>query len=874
MYSVIHISNRSPHRLPVSLRFLACSALFFLSVKIAFGQPPRVYRDRVEPHWFSDGQKFWYQVSTGPDQNAFILVDANTGMRLPAFDHQQVAERLSKLLTREIPASRLPVQELEFPDDNSVLLKGPDGTFRLNVVSGELKQEAGIAKESDARLFLPVRPSRSGGSDTEIVVTNATDAPIQLLWINTGGQRQSYGNIEPGQTRRQHTFSGHCWLLAFENNEPIGCLQATDTPAEIVINADTAGSVIRRGPRNGRGRRPQADVSRSLSPDESLKAFVRDNNLWIESVASNASERQEQGTPDQKALTTDATSEMTFRLDRSRERLVGMAYDREDGSEHEADVRWSPDSGYLIALQTQRVMERRVHYIESSPADGLQPQLRSYPYLKPGDAVPVSWPRLFRRNDDGQFVEIEIERDLIANPWQLQFLRFDESDHCYWLYNERGHQTLRVLELTLSTGRIRTVVDEHSDTFIHYSSSGKFELHWLSDGRLIWASERTGWNHLYLYDVASGTVRNAITTGDWNVRRIEKIDEQNGVIWFYAVGTHPGQDPYHEHFCCVNLDGSGFAVLTDGDGTHQIDWSPDRTFFLDRYSRVDLPPVTELRSADGALVCRLEEADASETIAFRGGLPERFVAKGRDGKTDIWGIIHRPRNFDANKQYPVIENIYAGPHDHHVPKAFRSSWGHQHSIADEGAIVVQIDGMGTAWRSKAFHDVCFRNLKDAGFPDRIAWMTAAAARYPEMDVSRVGIYGGSAGGQNAMAALLWFGDFYDVAVADCGCHDNRMDKIWWNEQWMGYPVGEHYAASSNMEHADQLQGHLMLIVGELDRNVDPASTTQVVGRLIRAGKDFDYVYVVGAGHGAGETPWASARRLRFFTEHLAMETSP
>jgi dipeptidyl-peptidase-4 len=302
-------------------------------------------------------------------------------------------------------------------------------------------------------------------------------------------------------------------------------------------------------------------------------------------------------------------------------------------------------------------------------------------------------------------------------------------------------------------------------------------------------------------------------------------------------------------------------VLTIGDGTHEIQFQPKGDTFVDTYSRVDMAPVRELRdSQTGKLIAQLNRQDTEKQFGKR-RLTERFVAKGRDGETDIWGIIHWPINFNPSKKYPVVENIYAGPHDHHVPKAFRTGYGHRHAIADAGMIVVQIDGMGTAWRSKEFHDVCFKNLRDAGFPDRIAWLKAAAKRYPQMNLSRVGIYGGSAGGQNAMAALLWHSDFYKVAVADCGCHDNRMDKIWWNEQWMGWPVDDSYRKNSNMENAHLLNGKLMLTLGELDQNVDPASTTQVVGKLMIAGK----------GHGAGESPWAAKKRLRFLKLHLGVE---
>ena len=286
---------------------------------------------------------------------------------------------------------------------------------------------------------------------------------------------------------------------------------------------------------------------------------------------------------------------------------------------------------------------------------------------------------------------------------------------------------------------------------------------------------------------------------------------------------------------------------------------------------MDQASVKELRDSDtGALIAILQEQNTQKLFGSR-RLTERFVAKGRDGVTDIWGIIHWPKNFDPGKQYPVVENIYAGPHSHHVPKSFRTRYGSRHAIADAGMIVVQIDGMGTAWRSKAFHDLCYKNLRDAGFPDRIAWIQAAAEKYPQMDLQRVGIYGGSAGGQNALAALLWHNDFYKVAVADCGCHDNRMDKIWWNEQWMGWPIDASYSENSNMENAHLLKGDLMLLVGELDRNVDPASTIQVVRQLIKHGKDFEFVLVAGAGHGAAETAWGSKKRLNFLKRSLQVQ---
>ena len=320
----------------------------------------------------------------------------------------------------------------------------------------------------------------------------------------------------------------------------------------------------------------------------------------------------------------------------------------------------------------------------------------------------------------------------------------------------------------------------------------------------------------------------------------------------------------------MNFDGSNLVKLTDGNGTHSVRFSPDKSVLIDTWSRVDQPPRHTLRSAeDGSLLCELEEADAEDLFEAGFQLPERFVAKDRDGKYDIHGIICRPSNFDPKKTYPVVEVIYAGPHGSFVPKNWRTRFGMwREELAELGFITVQIDGKGTSNRGREFQHYAYKNINDAGFPDRKKWMRAAAKKYPYMDISRVGIYGGSAGGQNAMAAMLWHGEFYKAAAADCGCHDNRMDKMWWNEQWMDYPVGPHYEEQSNVTNAHRLQGKLLLTVGELDTNVDPSSTYQVVDALIRADKDFEFLMVPGAGHGVGESRYAARRRMDFFVRHL------
>jgi dipeptidyl aminopeptidase/acylaminoacyl peptidase len=572
------------------------------------------------------------------------------------------------------------------------------------------------------------------------------------------------------------------------------------------------------------------------SPDGKFRAFIKENNVWLRDQSRNM----------EFALSTDGKAD--------------DAYGR---------IFWSPDSQKLVAIRTKAGGDRRVTLVESSPKDQLQPKTSSYFYLKPGDAIPLARPMLF---DIAQKQAVPVDNALFNNPWDISYEHWSaDSQVFYFAYNQRGHTVMRVLAINAKTGKVEPIVNEECKTFFDYAN--KLYLQYLDDTQeLIWMSERDGWNHLYLIDLKTGKVKNPITQGNWVVRKVENVNVAERTIRFQVMGLNPQEDPYHVHMCRIKFDGTGLVKLTEGDGTHTLTYSPKGDYYIDGYSRVDLPPVHELRrTSDGKKVLDLEKADDSELKKLGWRAPERFVAKGRDGTTDIHGMIVRPSNFDPKKKYPVIEYIYAGPHGFFTPKRF-SSFHYQHQrMAELGFIVVQMDGMGTNWRSKAFHDVCWKNLGDAGFPDRMAWIKSAAAKYPQMDLSRgVGIFGGSAGGQSSTRALLAHPEFYTVAVSDCGCHDNRVDKIWWNELWMSWPIGPHYAEQSNTnpKMVRQLKGKLMLVVGELDKNVDPASTLQVANALIQADKDFDLLVIPGAGHGACETPYGQRRRMDFFVRHL------
>jgi len=535
-----------------------------------------------------------------------------------------------------------------------------------------------------------------------------------------------------------------------------------------------------------------------------------------------------------------------------------------------SSIRWAPDSKKFAAYRRIPGYDRQIPYIESAPDGQLQPRHWARSYWKPGDVVNKDHPVLFNLELEKQFI---VDDALFPNAFDLQRPHWHEDSRGFVFgYNERGHQVLRVIEVDPNTGRARPLIEERSETFVHYS--GGTYISFVDDGReIVWMSERDGWNHLYLYDGVTGRVKNQITRGNWVVRGVDQVDEERRQIRFRASGMAPGQDPYFIHHYRINFDGTGLVAFTDADGNHQVSWSPDEEYYVARWSRVDRAPVAELRRAsDRSLVMELERGDYSR-LEVEGWIPlEPFVAKGRDGVTDIWGVIVRPTNFDPNRKYPVIENIYAGPQGSFVPKNFTTGGG-MLALAELGFIVVQIDGMGTANRSKAFHDVAWRNLGDAGFPDRILWHKAVAERYDWYDISRVGTYGTSAGGQSSTGALLFHPEFYHVAVSFVGCHDNRMDKIWWNEQWMGWPLGPHYSESSNVDNAHRLEGRLLLMVGELDTNVDPQSTIQVADALIKANKDFDLLFMPGAGHSAGGQ-YGTRKRNDFFVQHLLGVTPP
>lgn len=678
-----------------------------------------------------------------------------------------------------------------------------------------------------------------------------------LFWyVRNTPEGNEYVKVDAGKQKRTALFDQQKLSAALESStgKDIDPMQLPIQRCHVTPGADTLRFVyegkrwcfdIRRNRLTDEGQLPAPGRQRHwmevddekggapvTSPDGKYVAFIKNDNICVREVATGKETQLSQdGTP---------------------------------GNYYSSYIQWSPDSKLVAAFRIRPAQKRYVYYVESSPADQLQPKLHKQEYAKPGDELAFKVPCIYGVENGKRLIP---STDLFSHQYEIYALQWNsDSKGITFEYNERGHKVYRVLEVSAEDGSVRPLIEEKEEKYVNYP---RIFRHFLADGkRIIWSSERDNYNHLYMYDRATARPTHQITKGEWYVREVQYVDEENQQIYFSANGMNKDEDPYLIHYYRIGFDGKGLTALTPEEGMHKAWYSSDYKYLVDVYSKVDQAPVAVVRSAaDGKIVMPLEKADIAQLTVNGWKAPEVFTAKGRDGKTDMWGIIYRPSNFDPAKKYPVIEYIYSGPGDQYVPKTFSSYNWWMTSLAELGFIVVQVDGMTTSFRSKEFEEVCYKNLKDAGLPDHIAWIKAAAQKYPYMDIDRVGIFGCSAGGQESTTAVLLHPEFYKAAYSACGCHDNRMDKIWWNELWMGYPVDDSYKECSNVENAHLLQRPLMLVVGEMDDNVDPASTMQVVNALIKANKDFELVVIPGAHHTMGED-FGEHKRYDFFVRNL------
>lgn len=795
-------------------------------------------------HWIGESHRFWYAHSVKGGAE-YVLVDADAGTKKIAFDHEKLSGAIAKATGKKYTAQTLPFQSglprwRSGRRPETGLAKTAPLTFLDNEKAIQFGVDGSLYK-CDLQAYTCVKTGPIGDPDDEHHMASEDTAAVSPESVNPEGMggdpRDGLAWQPPASAEDDEGLVRHLPEACAPLSDPQKRERRSETPqgAWMGVGSQFPGQLPPQAP----------EVCASF--DGKWEAFIQDFNVYLKPT----------GKGDAFPLSFDGTENNYYSL---------------------RSVAWSPDSKKLAAYHTRPGFDREVMYIESSPRDQLQPRHMTTHYAKPGDPVDVAYPVLF---DVASHKGTEIDSALFPNPYDLSTpVWWKDGRGFTFEYNQRGHQAYKVIEVDAKTAHARALIDEEVPTFFYYNdlgpglSAGRKFRYDVDDGKeIIWASERDGWEHLYLYDGLTQKLKNQITKGDWLVRDVVFVDEAKRQIWFAAGGSIPGQDPYFPQYYRINFDGTGLTRLTDADGEHTVVFSRDHKYYVDTWQRVDLAPIAQLhRSEDQKVVLDLDKGDTTALLAAGFKFPEVFVAKGRDGKTDIWGTITRPLHFDPKKKYPVIENIYAGPQGSFVPKSF-SSLAPDQALAELGFIVVHIDGMGTSNRSKAFHDVAWKNLADAGFPDRILWHKAVAAKYPYYDITRVGIFGTSAGGQSAMGAMLFHPEFYKVSVTNSGCQDNRMDKMWWNEQWMGYPIGPQYAASSNVENASRLQGHVLIVAGELDSNVDPASSLQVVNALVKAHKHFDMLYIPGENHGVAALA-DQHYRDDYFVHHLLSVEPP
>ena len=601
---------------------------------------------------------------------------------------------------------------------------------------------------------------------------------------------------------------------------------------------------------------PRTDV---LSPDGKRAVFIRDWNLWVRDATTNQ----------ETQLTTDGVKDYGYATDNAGWRYSDRPV-----------VKWSPDSRKVATFQQDQRGVGEMYLVDTSVG---HPKLQAWKYPLPGDRVITMIERVVIDVDRKRTVRFKMGPDQHRSTLCDDVICGDDWVDVQWSQDgaslafvsaSRDHKLAELKVADAQTGVVRDVMNELVGTFFE-SGNGRANWRYLpASNEVVWFSQRSDWGHLYLYDLATGNQKQQITSGSWNVTQLLRVDEQARVVYFAAVGKEAGRDPYFRHLYRVGMDGTNLELLSPADADHEVALDKTGRFFVDAWSTPDTPPTAVLRDASGGEVLPLEQADITRLVAAGWQPPVRITVKARDGETDLYGLMFKPTSFDASKRYPIINNVYPGPQTGSVgSRQFAAARGDTQALAELGFIVVQIDGMGTPWRSKRFHEKYYGDMGDNTLPDQVAAMKELAARYPWIDLDRAGIYGHSGGGFATAGAMFRYPDFFKVGVSQAGNHDNRNYEDDWGEKWQGLLESQSSGASNydnqaNQLVAHQLKGKLLLAHGTMDSNVPPSNTLLVVNELIKANKDFDLILFPNRGHGFGSEPYMMRRRWDYFVTHL------
>ena len=605
---------------------------------------------------------------------------------------------------------------------------------------------------------------------------------------------------------------------------------------------------VKRQPQEGAGR----NRMQSTSPDGKWIAYTNAYNLYVKSTA----------TDEVFQLSTEGTKNYEYGTYYGWGDLI----EGENGERPEQfTVSWSPDSRYLRSNICDLRQAEKMYLLDYSVDTLFKPRLLSYYRGSPGDTTLVQLTPVFYDLHTKKEVPTKLGKRGYVMNYSMWWL--EKSPKTIIIDRERGYKKLSYLLLDLETGKTEELFSESSET----NTVERVEMHPFEErNKFTFLSERSGWQHLYVYDLATKKIT-ALTSGDFVVHRTLRTDTESGWIYFMASGKTPGDNPYFQYLYRVHIDGGEIQTLTPETGNHSIDFSPDGRYFIDEYSTYRQPPSFSLRdAATGAIKVELSKTDISGLQEMNWPAPEAFEAIARDGKTTIYGALWKPSNFDPGKKYPIIDHSYTGPHTQVFPRRFEQVlYGGLQDIAELGFIVVRIDGMGTYGRSKAFHDVSYKNMGQ-NLLDHVLAIRQLGERYQWADTSRVGIFGHSAGGYDAGHAVLQYPDFYKVAVASSADHDFRMEKAWWPEMYMGWPVDSTYHQVSNITMAGNLKGKLLITHGGIDENVNPSATFKLAEALIQADKEFDMLILPSQHHGYGGQPsrYFRKKRWNYFVEHL------
>ncbi len=634
---------------------------------------------------------------------------------------------------------------------------------------------------------------------------------------------------------------------SFDCNTATGRCGAALDDREAATPAALAG---RRG-----GARP--DVR---SPDGKRAVYIKDFNLWMKDVATGK----------ETQLTRDGVKSFGYATDNA-------------GWQHSdrAIVMWSPDSRKIATFQQDERGVGMMHLVNTNTG---HPVLSSWAYPLPGDSIITTIQRVVIDVDAGTVTRFQMPADehrstlcddiaCRAGEW-ADVEWYPDGSRIAFVSTSRDHKRARFRVADVATGAIREVFEETVPTQFE---SGNGAVNWRvlpASNEVIWFSERDDWGQLYLYDLNTGRLKSQITSGAGNVTQLLRVDAMTRTLWFGCVGKVPGRDPYFRALCKVGMDGRKFAVLTPENGDHDVTLSPSGHWFLDTYAQPNVAPVTVLRDENGKLVVTLEKADISRLLVAGWKPPTPIMVKARDGTTDLYGLMYTPASLDSTKKYPIINHVYPGPQTGSVGgRGFSSARGDNQALAELGFIVVEIDGMGTPWRTKSFHDAYYGKMGDNTLPDQVAGMTELASRYPFIDLDKAGIWGHSGGGFATAGAMFRYPDFFKVGIAESGNHDNRAYEDDWGERYQGLLVKsgatDNYAPEANQTLAGNLKGKLLLAHGTLDDNVPPNNTTLVVDALIKANKDFDLLMLPNQTHGYGSmSSYMMRRRWDYFVKHL------